>query len=70
MTQEIRARKDWIGVHWIEDSSDDDGAEEESPKRSPADRTTGVRLLDYAAGTGMISRVGFQLLQKSISSFY
>ncbi|KAI9768939.1 MAG: hypothetical protein M1840_004535 [Geoglossum simile] len=56
LTQEIRARKDWIGVHWAEDPSDDEDSEGKDPKRCPIDRTTSVRLLDYAAGTGMISR--------------
>jgi hypothetical protein len=46
---EIQQRKDWIGVDWVEDSTDD---EDES---SPPKRT--VKLLDYACGTGLVSRV-------------
>jgi hypothetical protein len=47
---EIQARKDWIGVDWVEE--DDDEGEESS---AAAKRT--VRLLDYACGTGLVSRV-------------
>lgn len=46
---EIQARKDWIGVDWVEDTSED---EDES---IPPEKT--VKLLDYACGTGLVSRV-------------
>lgn len=41
--REIRDRLDWFGVDWVKDH-------EESKE---------VRLLDYACGTGLISRVGY-----------
>lgn len=43
--EEIQARKQWIGVDWVEESED-----ESETKKS-------VRLLDYACGTGLVSRV-------------
>jgi hypothetical protein len=49
--EEIQARKDWIGVDWAEDESD---SEDDS---SSAKYTKTVRLLDYACGTGLVSRV-------------
>ncbi|KAH0564974.1 hypothetical protein GP486_001637 [Trichoglossum hirsutum] len=52
LTREIQERKDWIGVSWIEDSSDSDPRERLT--EGEAERT--VRVLDYACGTGMISR--------------
>ncbi|KAG9231160.1 S-adenosyl-L-methionine-dependent methyltransferase [Amylocarpus encephaloides] len=51
VVDEIRARTEWIGVDWIEDSFDNERAEskQKEPKKS-------VRLLDYACGTGLVSR--------------
>ncbi|KAG9247179.1 S-adenosyl-L-methionine-dependent methyltransferase [Calycina marina] len=53
----IQARRDWIGVDWIEDSSEDS----ENSNSSAANPSAGnegktVKLLDYACGTGLISR--------------
>ncbi|KAI2634709.1 S-adenosyl-L-methionine-dependent methyltransferase [Hypomontagnella submonticulosa] len=58
LTKEIQARLDWIGVDWVttddEDSEDED---ETTPRESrPAQPRREVRLLDYACGTGMMSR--------------
>jgi hypothetical protein len=50
--EEIKSRRDWMGSNWIEDDSDD----ESSPTTSEASAKS-VRLLDYACGTGMVSRV-------------
>jgi len=50
---EIQARKEWIGVDWVDESSDGEevvGSSSKEPKRT-------VRLLDYACGTGLVSRV-------------
>lgn len=52
VTAEIQARLDWIGVDWIEDSPGNEASE--SPKEAPKKE---VRLLDYACGTGLVSRV-------------
>ncbi|KAI0130591.1 S-adenosyl-L-methionine-dependent methyltransferase [Xylariales sp. AK1849] len=46
LTEAIQAKLDFLGVDWVED--DDDGPADIGGKR--------VRLLDYACGTGMISR--------------
>ncbi|KAH6668221.1 S-adenosyl-L-methionine-dependent methyltransferase [Halenospora varia] len=48
---EIQARRDWIGVNWVDEASDSEAAasSSETPKRT-------VRLLDYACGTGLVSR--------------
>ncbi|TVY80996.1 putative methyltransferase [Lachnellula suecica] len=48
---EIQARRDWIGVDWVDESSDDEDSNfgiKETPRT--------VRLLDYACGTGLVSR--------------
>ncbi|KUJ23612.1 S-adenosyl-L-methionine-dependent methyltransferase [Mollisia scopiformis] len=47
--KEIQTRKDWIGVDWAEDVSDDENTSSSVPKKT-------VRLLDYACGTGLVSR--------------
>ncbi|KAF8848660.1 methyltransferase-like protein [Acephala macrosclerotiorum] len=46
---EIQKRKDWIGVDWAEDIPDTEDAAASIPKKT-------VRLLDYACGTGLVSR--------------
>jgi hypothetical protein len=48
----IRSRRDWIGVDFLDDSKE----KEVGVEREKADMNT-VRLLDYACGTGMVSRV-------------
>ncbi|KAI2639430.1 S-adenosyl-L-methionine-dependent methyltransferase [Xylaria nigripes] len=50
-TQELQARLDFIGVDWVSDDSDEESEDvlNGRPKRD-------VRLLDYACGTGAISR--------------
>ena len=61
---EIQNRRAWIGVDWIEDSSSDESTKEETPplaietKGQTSERV--VRLLDYACGTGLVSRVCLQ----------
>ncbi|KAK1987418.1 S-adenosyl-L-methionine-dependent methyltransferase [Colletotrichum cereale] len=46
LEREVRKRKDFIGADWVVDEDEDDGGED--GKR--------VKLLDYACGTGLISR--------------
>lgn len=62
----IVARKDFIGVSWVEDSDDEDSGDddpremtgqEEAAAAVAAVAAKSVRLLDYACGTGAISRV-------------
>ncbi|KAK3364424.1 S-adenosyl-L-methionine-dependent methyltransferase [Lasiosphaeria hispida] len=55
LVEEIRSRLDFIGVDWVDDS-DDDG-DEEGGKNEESITKKGVRLLDYACGTGLVSRV-------------
>jgi hypothetical protein len=54
LTRELQARLDFIGVDWASDDSDDEGDEEVGGNKKPRRE---VRLLDYACGTGMMSRV-------------
>ena len=57
---EIQSRREWIGVDWIEDSSSsEDESECSSSVVKSEDQKSGktVRLLDYACGTGLVSRV-------------
>ncbi|KAI1378906.1 S-adenosyl-L-methionine-dependent methyltransferase [Hypoxylon crocopeplum] len=60
LTKEIRSRLDWIGVDWAAvDDDDDDSSEDENTqgdKTGPSQPRKEVRLLDYACGTGMMSR--------------
>lgn len=51
MTTELRNRVDWIRSDWPKSSSD------ESPK---------IRFLDYACGTGLVSRVRFRRICLSL----
>jgi hypothetical protein len=49
---EIQARLEWIGVDWVEDEDSEDQDEDDGVGRSRR-----VRFLDYACGTGSMSRV-------------
>ncbi|KAK4153714.1 methyltransferase [Chaetomidium leptoderma] len=74
LIEEIRARTDFIGVDWVDDEEDDDDVEESgnaAPKKS-------VRLLDYACGTGVVSRalapsttqcVGIDLSENMVATY-
>ena len=55
LTAELRSRLDFIGVDWADD--DDDEGEEEARKDDGTKPKKQVRMLDYACGTGMMSRV-------------
>lgn len=59
LEKEIRKRKDFIGADWVidDDDDDDDDSENESAAQPTAAKGRSVRLLDYACGTGLISRV-------------
>ncbi|KAK4161447.1 methyltransferase [Cladorrhinum sp. PSN259] len=53
--KEIRARLDFIGVEWVDDEEEEDGEEgKRGEKKDGPERQ--VRLLDYACGTGVVSR--------------
>lgn len=64
LTEAIQSRLDFIGVDWADDEDDDDDEEGDEKDKDavgqtsqPANSPRQVRLLDYACGTGMISRV-------------
>ncbi|KAI1321890.1 S-adenosyl-L-methionine-dependent methyltransferase [Xylariaceae sp. FL0255] len=90
LTHELQARLNWIGVNWVVDegdeSDDEEGSEEvdnvdESQSQSreltrPVKRE--IRLLDYACGTGMMSRalaayttqcVGLDISEKMVAAY-
>jgi len=50
----MRERLDFIGIDWVNDDDDDEG---ETAAKSASKPKRGVRLLDYACGTGVVSRV-------------
>ncbi|OLN86106.1 putative methyltransferase C1347.09 [Colletotrichum chlorophyti] len=54
LEREIRKRKDFIGAEWIVDDDDDSEEDDGAPQVVPDGRR--MRLLDYACGTGLISR--------------
>ncbi|KAK1671943.1 S-adenosyl-L-methionine-dependent methyltransferase [Colletotrichum godetiae] len=61
LEKEIRKRKDFIGADWVVDDDDDDDDEDEDNESETAAQAAAasgrsVRLLDYACGTGLISR--------------
>lgn len=60
ISKRIEARRDFIGVEWVEDDSSEDGNGEADPKATRA-----VRLLDYACGTGAMSRVSVSLINNA-----
>ncbi|KAJ3569906.1 hypothetical protein NPX13_g5916 [Xylaria arbuscula] len=75
LTRELQARLDFIGVDWASDDEDsDDGEREENDKKPRRE----VRLLDYACGTGMMSRallpyttqcVGMDISEKMVAAY-
>ncbi len=56
LVEEIRARLDFIGADWV-----GDGDEDEDDNNNAAEPQRPVRLLDYACGTGVVSRVRLSL---------
>lgn len=65
---EIRSRLDWIGVDFLNDDEGDEEDDELADADERANEVGGdggkierkvVRLLDYACGPGMVSRVRF-----------
>jgi hypothetical protein len=58
--ENIRERLDFLGVDWAEDDDGDSSAsdaEGEEARKEGQSNKRPVRLLDYACGTGTISRV-------------
>ncbi|KAH6710918.1 S-adenosyl-L-methionine-dependent methyltransferase [Leptodontidium sp. MPI-SDFR-AT-0119] len=56
---EIQKYHEWIGVDWAEDSDSETEDSSASPKKT-------VRLLDYACGTGLVSRALAPYVTQSI----
>lgn len=50
LIDQIQSRRDWIGVDWNSDDSDSDGDDHSTPQKP-------IRVLDYACGTGLVTRV-------------
>ncbi|KAK4174731.1 S-adenosyl-L-methionine-dependent methyltransferase [Triangularia setosa] len=81
LIEEIRKRIDFIGVEWAdEESSDDDDGDddEEGEKKQEKKEKREVRLLDYACGTGLVSRalapyttqcVGIDLSENMVATY-
>lgn len=55
IARRIEARRDFIGVDWVEDDSSSGGDDEGDDGGDEPSRP--VRILDYACGTGSMSRV-------------
>ncbi|KAI0458505.1 S-adenosyl-L-methionine-dependent methyltransferase [Xylaria acuta] len=75
LTRELQARLDFIGVDWASDNEDSDGEGEDGNNKKPRRE---VRLLDYACGTGMMSRalapytmqcVGMDISEKMVGAY-
>ncbi|RDW92577.1 hypothetical protein BP5796_01971 [Coleophoma crateriformis] len=66
--EEIQQRLDWIGVDWASDTSSSDGESSAaaSSAAKPSSEKKTVRLLDYACGTGLVSRALAPYLTQSI----
>lgn len=65
LIEEIQKRRYFISVDWVEDDSEDedkdetggDDGQEKKATKAKTDDQPAIRLLDYACGTGLISRV-------------
>ncbi|KAK0633727.1 S-adenosyl-L-methionine-dependent methyltransferase [Immersiella caudata] len=53
IVKEIQSRLEFIGVDWVDDDGEDDESGDDRKNNIPKKQ---VRLLDYASGTGVISR--------------
>ncbi|KAH7418096.1 S-adenosyl-L-methionine-dependent methyltransferase [Cadophora sp. MPI-SDFR-AT-0126] len=56
---EIQKHHEWLGVDWAEESDSEDEGSSATPKKT-------VRLLDYACGTGLVSRALAPYITQSI----
>ncbi|KAM0280137.1 hypothetical protein ACHAQH_004209 [Verticillium albo-atrum] len=80
LAQEIQNRRDFIGVDWVQEDSDDDDDDDDHDNDENARTGDGktVKLLDYACGTGLVSRalaqyttqcVGVDISDKMVAAF-
>lgn len=63
IARRLEARRAFIGVQWVEEASTDDEGDGRGGAEEPA---RAVRLLDYACGTGAMTRVGVFLFILSL----
>ncbi|KAK4222346.1 S-adenosyl-L-methionine-dependent methyltransferase [Podospora fimiseda] len=54
LIEEIRKRVEFIGVDWVDEDESETEDEDEEKKKAKDEKR--VRLLDYACGTGVVSR--------------
>ncbi|KAI0548452.1 S-adenosyl-L-methionine-dependent methyltransferase [Xylaria curta] len=75
LTRELQARLDFIGAEWASEEEDSDEEGEDDNKKKPRRE---VRLLDYACGTGMMSRtfapyttqcIGMDISEKMVDAY-
>lgn len=64
MIEQIQARKDWIGVEWAEETSSSEA--ETSTTTTTVTPKRSVRLLDYACGTGLVSRALLPFITQAV----
>ncbi|KAJ4298439.1 hypothetical protein N0V88_003469 [Collariella sp. IMI 366227] len=78
LVEEIRAKLDFIGADWVEDDDEDEGGDEGQAKKAGDAPEKSVRLLDYACGTGVVSRalapyttqcVGIDLSENMVATY-
>ncbi|RNJ60882.1 hypothetical protein D7B24_004970 [Verticillium nonalfalfae] len=55
LVKEIQKRRDFIGIDWVQEDSDDEDDNGDTTESSVGAGKT-VKLLDYACGTGLVSR--------------
>nr|CDP24484.1 Putative protein of unknown function [Podospora anserina S mat+] len=77
LVEEIRKRIDFIGVEWADEESSGDEEEKKEDNREKRE-VREVRLLDYACGTGLVSRalapyttqcVGIDLSENMVATY-
>lgn len=65
LIEEIQSRRKWIGVDWVEDdeTSDEEDGDDAGASSKDADAKSSqnpgpktVKVLDYACGTGLVTR--------------
>ncbi|CAI4218251.1 unnamed protein product [Parascedosporium putredinis] len=66
----IQKRKDFIGAQWVVDDSDDEPTTEADGSHKPSVDKDSVRFLDYACGTGLVTRcVGIDISENMVASY-
>ncbi|KAK7743767.1 hypothetical protein SLS53_003786 [Cytospora paraplurivora] len=82
IARRIEARRDFIGVDWVEDDStsedEDEDEEDNDAHHGPPPPGKTVKILDYACGTGSMSRalapyitqsIGIDLSEKMVAAY-